>query len=413
MFRKKPLAWQVFDAPAARRAGASSKELVAELLQSPILYITGHEAPRFNADKRAMLKEYVDNGGFIFAEACCESPDFDKGFRDLMDKLEYPLKPLPANHPIWRAKFVVSDKEFPLYGVELCCKTVVIYCGLSTKETHRPTHLSCRWELNDFDKGKGKAAFRLGANIIAYATGMELPRDRGSKVEMVRDEGGKKPPRGTLKVAQLVAPLKPGQQASDWQPAPRAMPNLMAEMENVGLKVDPDTASVAITARDVVNFKFLYMHRRGNFSFTTQDLKYLQFNLQKGGGLLFADAACGSKEFDESFRKLVRDLFDQKLQPMQPILLTDTLFSKELSGAAIKKVRCRRLGPDGKTPELEFRSMDPELEGIKVNGRWVVIYSKYDIGCALEKQPSTDCLGHDHASAVQLGKAIVLYFLKR
>ena len=57
--------------------------------------------------------------------------------------------------------------------------------------------------------------------------------------------------------------------------------------------------------------------------------------------------------------------------------------------------------------------MPPVLEGIKYNSRWVVIYSKYDIGCALEKHQSTDCLGHDYASAIKLGSAAVYYAMKR
>jgi hypothetical protein len=40
-------------------------------------------------------------------------------------------------------------------------------------------------------------------------------------------------------------------------------------------------------------------------------------------------------------------------------------------------------------------------------------FSKYDIGCALEKHQSPDCLGHDHGSALKLGSAVVLYALKR
>ncbi len=55
--------------------------------------------------------------------------------------------------------------------------------------------------------------------------------------------------------------------------------------------------------------------------------------------------------------------------------------------------------------------MPPALEGIKENGRWLVIYSRYDVGCALEKHGSTDCLGHDFASAALLGKAAVMYAL--
>ena len=72
-----------------------------------------------------------------------------------------------------------------------------------------------------------------------------------------------------------------------------------------------------------------------------------------------------------------------------------------------KNIRCRV------EPKAEFRNMAPALEGIKINGRWAVIYSRYDIGCALEKHQSTDCLGHDHDSAIKLGSAAVLYALKR
>jgi hypothetical protein len=74
---------------------------------------------------------------------------------------------------------------------------------------------------------------------------------------------------------------------------------------------------------------------------------------------------------------------------------------------------CRRESPDGKGIDTEFRKVKPALEGVKLNGRWVVIYSRYDIGCALERHPTPGCLGHDYASAVALGKAAVLYALKR
>jgi hypothetical protein len=84
-----------------------------------------------------------------------------------------------------------------------------------------------------------------------------------------------------------------------------------------------------------------------------------------------------------------------------------------LNGEQITEVKCRREAADGKPSGPDFRTVAPQLEGIKIDGRWVVIYSRYDIGCALEKHQSTDCLGHDHASAVLLGKAAVLYALHR
>ena len=122
-------------------------ELVAELLQSPIVHISGHMTPEFTGQEKKMLQKYVENGGFILADACCGKMEFDWGFRNLMKELfpDQPLTPLPADHSIWTAsgKFaVLPNKPFELWGIQVCCKTGVVYC---------PQDLSCWWESNQFD----------------------------------------------------------------------------------------------------------------------------------------------------------------------------------------------------------------------------------------------------------------------
>jgi hypothetical protein len=37
------------------------------------------------------------------------------------------------------------------------------------------------------------------------------------------------------------------------------------------------------------------------------------------------------------------------------------------------------------------------------------LYSKYDLGCALERNTSADCIGYDHASALRIATAAVRY----
>src|SRR5262249_5038022 len=140
------------------------------------------------------------------------------------------------------------------------------------------------------------------------------------------------------------------------------------------------------------------------------DLKHLRFTLESGG-LLLADACCGADEFDASFHRLVEALLwkDHKLEPIPP---HDELFSKELNGEAITTVLCRRRGADGKV-SAEFKEVKPELQGIKIDGRWAVVYSRYDLGCALERRPAPNCLGHDYDSALKLARAAVLYALNR
>jgi hypothetical protein len=406
LFKRKPMGWQVFNAREAD-SRVSSEDLAAELLQSPIAYFNGHLAPQFNGTEKEMLRTFVRNGGLIFAEACCGSKEFDAGFRKLMtDRAEglFPdlkLEELPDDHPVWTAagKFGIppaARRRFPLYGMQMGCKTAVIYS---------PKDLSCRWESNLYeDKGDNQLAFHLGANIIAYATGLEPPPDRLTQVAVTREEpAARKVPRGFLKVGLL-------KHEGDFNAAAQAMPTLMGELrDRTGLDVALKTDEVEPTRRNVVEYKFLYMHGRKSFALAKNQLDDLRFNLEHGG-LLFADACCGSKTFDKSFRDFIGDLWPDKKYKLERIPLKDDLYGKELNGTAITTVHCR--WDSAGQRETKYEEHPPALEGVKIKGRWAVIYSRWDIGCALEKHKSPDCLGHDYESAVKLGRAVVLYHLR-
>ena len=104
LFKRQPLAWQIFDAKRGFVENNHEELLtvVGDLMQSPIAYFNGHRAPTFTQAEEDMLKEYIEQGGFIFAEACCGRPEFDRGFRELLTRLfpDTPLKPLAPEHPI-------------------------------------------------------------------------------------------------------------------------------------------------------------------------------------------------------------------------------------------------------------------------------------------------------------------------
>ena len=399
LFKGQPMAWQIFDSrtkPAEQEDQV--KELAAELLQSPVTYFNGHNrAP--TGKERDILKEYLNNGGFVFAEACCGRPEFDADFRAMCKEMfpDNPLTLLPDSHAVWLAsgKFAVPPGEFPLWGIQQGCKTILMYS---------PKAISGYWEGNATSIGRAATAFQLGANIIAYATGLEAPKPRLTEVEIFKGDLKSAVRRGFLRVAQI-------KHEGDWQPAPLAMRNLMADVRKSGLDVSLETIPLPLASDNIVDFRFLYMHGRSAFNFQKQQMNQLRFNLETGGVLL-ADACCGAKSFDTSFRTFMDQLWEDKKLKLQPIPLTDELYSHQLNGEALRELRCRREGADGK-PEPGFKNVTPLLEGIKLNNRWVVIYSKYDLGCALEKHKSTDCLGYDYDSALKLGKAAVFYSLKR
>jgi hypothetical protein len=402
LFKNQPLAWQIFDTRGMQAGGEERvRELTGELLQSPILYFNGHDLVGWNGLNTDLLREYVANGGFVLIENCCgatHQPLFNEKVRGIIgDIFETPLAPLPADHPIFVGKFNVAVKQFPLEGIQQGCKTVLVYS---------PVPLAGYWEADEYKSGRGRLAFELGANIIAYATGLEPPKPRLTGMDVFAGDSKREEQmrRGFLKVAQL-------QHNGDWHPAPKAMRSLMAEARKSGLDVVLATRDLAPSDPNLFDYRFVYMHGRKPVSLTDVEKKNLRF-LLKSGGMLFADACCGSKGFDAGFRTLMEEMWGMDKLKLEPIPSDDPLFSAELNGVAITSVRCRRERPDGR-PEAEYRDVPPALEGVKVDGRWVVIYSRYDIGCALEKHPAGDCMGHTYESAVQLGKAAVLYALKR
>jgi hypothetical protein len=300
---------------------------------------------------------------------------------------------------------VVPEKSYGLEGVNVGCKTVVMYI---------PEPISGWWENNDTTSADGKKAFQMAANIVAYATGMQIPKPRLTEVEIARETGGKPPPRGYLRVAQMI----PNKGALPL--APKAIPNLMAEMGKLQMTVHRDSAKLTWgDERVLADYKFFYLHDRVAFRVPPGEaLDNLRYNLEHDG-LLLADAACGSKAFDKSFRELVQELWPKDKYPEQQLVEIDVrdkqgridpLFSKDVNGADIEEVKYR-IEEDG-APSKDYRKGPPKLEGVKINGRWVVIYSKYDIGCALEKHQSTDCIGHDHDSAKLLARAVILYALR-
>jgi hypothetical protein len=401
IFKKQPLAWQTVDIMNAAMSGLKGnvptdedrQRITSELLQSPILYITGHKAPSFTGIEKDLLKRYIDNGGFILAEACCGRAEFDRGFRELVAELwpDNELTPIPAEHPLWQSPTIVAPGQpYQLFGLNQGCKTVLIYS---------PLDMSCRWETGKPDDPRCVQAFRMGLNIIAYATGMQPPQPRLFQPQVASTKLDPPTiPRGTLKVAQL-------KHNGDWRPSPKALRNLMEHVNtHAGVAVALKTEERPIHDRELVDFKFLYMQGRNAFSYDREELDGLRFNL-KNGALLFADASCGKESFDKGFRSFVETLLPGS--KLERVPLTDALFSKELSGEALTEQTIRARTQVGQP----LVNMPPYLEGIKHEGRWVVLYSKYDIGCALEKHQSPDCRGYDHASAQRIARAAILYVL--
>ncbi len=394
------LTWQVIDGKQAT---------TTDLLQAPVLFFNGRHRPLFSKRQIQSLREYVDNGGFIFAEACCGGDGFDRGFRELMDEvfpeLEYRLRLLPPEHPVWRAEEPVDPELVrPLWGIDIGCRTSVIYC---------PQDLSCYWELSrqrrgdDLDVGiraEIAAANAIGINVLAYATGRELKFKDEVRTADLADAESDPVERGKLAVGKL-------RHSGGWNVAPAALSNLgRALARELGIRVDTTPHEFPLTDPRLFDYHLVFMHGRHSFQLSPLERQQLRAYIERGG-MLFADSICGSEEFVRAFRREMAAVFPDI--PMERIGSDHPLFTPEFEGFDIRRVQRREPregGPDGRL-DAAIREVEPLLEGVMLGERYGIIFSPFDLSCALESHSSPECAGYTSEDAARIGINVVLYSL--
>ena len=148
----------------------------------------------------------------------------------------------------------------------------------------------------------------------------------------------------------------------------------------------------------------------GHYSFTLSDeeVAALRKYLQRGG-FVFADACCGQKAFDASFRQMIAKVFPdakfERLEKDHPII-TGRI------GVALGELKYRKVLADELAAAGEKQSRGtshPPLEVIRIDGRIAVVYSKYDFSCALEGDNPYSCRGYVDADGQNLALNILLY----
>ena len=155
------------------------------------------------------------------------------------------------------------------------------------------------------------------------------------------------------------------------------------------------------------------MHGRHNFRFTPAERKNLQLYLAERQGMLLADSICASSEFTKAFRRELALVLPD--HPIERIPANDPLLSTTFGGYDLHLVSVRNPQPsDNNRPvAARVRQMAPQLEGIKIDGRWAVVFSPLDLSCALEKHEAIECRGYTREDAARLGLNVLMYSLNQ
>jgi hypothetical protein len=400
------LTWQVMD-PA--------QSTVDDLLQAPVLYISGSTMPALEGQAEK-LRQYIDRGGFIFAEACCSNSEaFDKGFRKLMREVfpeeEYQLRLVEPNHPIWRMEEIIRpDSPYvgKLWAVEYGCRSCVVF---STED------LSCYWELAHPARRTTypppvaqhvSDALAIGVNVLTYATNREPKGKEQSFISPLASlEGESLGKRGTIEIAKL----RHGGGCND---APGAIMNLLraAVQGDVRLQAGLEVPLIDVSDEELFRYHVVFMHGRYNFEFSPAEREQLKKYLERGG-TLFADSICASKEFTAAFRREMGKVFPNAT--LETIPASDPIWTDTFGGFDVRRVTLRDPQQTGanETVSARHREIAPQLEGIKLDGRWIVVFSPYDLSCALEQHEALTCRGYSREDAARIGLNVLLYTINQ
>ncbi len=456
---KTNLVWQTID---VRRA------TLDDLLQTPILSISGTETPlpSDEEEKRRfieLLRGYLEQGGFIFAEAIDGDVSFERGFRELIAEIAAQdggeLRLLEPEHPIWTAEKVVApERARPIWGLDFGCRTSVVFVP-----AYRPTpsangeapsvfddrpSLSCLWEAaKPFERSRGngvlgdpgalangqngqnsqngqnakngqggesgtsaisanaaaeiETAFAIGLNVCAYATNREMKFKEEIPADVAAELEKTKDVRNSL----FAAILECGGGSSC---APRAIPNLMKAVRvNLGVPAQLYVPRASAKRDDLFDYPTLFMHGRNAFSFGKEERERLRLYFERGG-FLFANAVGSSKKFEEAFLKEIAAILPSA--ELVDVPADDPIFTGRYGGFKIETLQYRtRKVENGRKTTATVVEGPPRLKGVAIDGRWVLLYSPDDVACALENVAAANFDGLTQKSAFRLATNILFY----
>lgn len=401
-----PMTWQVIDAERAS---------VDDLNQTPVLYVSGSDVDPLAA-QAAKLRDYLDRGGFLLMESSCAKGAASRASAErlvaaMFPEPEYRLRQLRPTHPLWRMERLVRpDSPYvgSLWAVEYGCRTCVVLCDRD---------LSCYWELNrpirvreypDSVRRQIDDADAIGLNVLAYATGRE-PRGKEQqfveRVEAIEVDGPGA--RGVIQIAKL----RHGGGCDD---APGALANLLraAAEGETRLRVAPQAIDVGPADPALRRSHFGFMHGRRQFKFSPAERRALRGYLENGGTLLI-DAICASREFAKSARGEIATALGGRA--LQRVPADDPLFTDAYGGFDVRRVAVRRPQPaaDDQPLAARVRQQPPELEGVRIGGRWAVLFSPLDLSCALENHEAIECRGYRREDAARIALNVLLYSINQ
>jgi hypothetical protein len=418
-----------------------------ELHDAPILYLAGSKPLTFDDGDEDKLRQFVEGGGMILANADDASRSFTESATKLAAKIfpGYEFRELPADHVLY------TGQQFPRAKFKLKPRVLGLSNGVRELFLLLPERDPSRaWQTHQ----QSSDFFPLGADIIQYATdrkGLENPlppyfvesdtsikATRSATVARLEYDGNWNPePGGWSRLAAIVhnqfnldlttepVQLGKGQLNSALTPVSTETPE---ELRKAAFKLIPPDQIMATggddakihalvdqkvkelqaqqaSARPAAQSHYQIAHLTGTdkFELTGPEHQEIQ-NFVSSGGTLIIDAAGGSPSFAESAEKELTAIFGAAAitkATVSPLAMTDPLYrlpAAEIDSIEYRTFAKQRLG----------RLKDPRICGIVQNGRVVAYYSREDLSAGLVGEQIDGIDGYTPDSATVIMRNIVL-----
>ena len=190
-------------------------------------------------------------------------------------------------------------------------------------------------------------------------------------------------PTGTTRFVLTVARYGGGE--ADWDTHKTMMPFLAWQLrERVGFNVETDVREVGLESPEVMKSPWIFITGHNDFRFTAAQVANLRRYLLAGGTLWAEDCTHeDNPTWDRAFRREIARV----LPPEEGYRL------KKITKADDHPIfrSCFDLseGYKGYFPPPGDKYRENYIEGIEIDGRLAVIYTRNDYGCGLEIRPDT------------------------
>ncbi len=371
---ERELAFQVLDLKASQE----------DLLEAPLLYIAGSAAVNFNDAEKAKIKAYVEGGGIVLANADCAAPAFATSIKQLGHELfpDAEFGELPQDNLIYTAYYPRSKWKIKPSVLALSNGARQLMILVPQADPAKA------WQLQD-TKARVEM-FELPTDLLLYAVDRQNLRYRGERFYLPDDPAAKV--TSTVTVARLKYP-------GFWDPEPggwRRLNVFLKKREALGV----ETKTAEFGKNQIGLAKIAHLTGTYDYQYTDAQRDELK-QFVDAGGTLVIDAAGGNSGFATSAEKMLGQIYpNDKLQLLPP---DHPLFTA--GGGVADKISYRNFAIHNGIG----RAIMPRLQGITLNGRLAIIYSREDLSVGLVGQSVDGIIGYSPETATNLMARILKF----